>query len=127
MHANFNSDPAVRHRTECLADACLGCSNTALFDNYSVTVQYAVAAVLISQVHADGHRPRVACLRHLLQTPLRTATLPHGRSPSALGVRFPWELIPSRRTRPSHPISESSKVFRLLFFVSTCYHHVQSH
>src|SRR5260370_7158514 len=101
MRANFNSDPAVRHRTECLADACLGCSNTALFDNYSVTVQYAVAAVLISQVHADGHRPRVACLRHLLQTPLRTATLPHGRSPSALGVRFPWDLIASPPTRPS--------------------------
>src|ERR1700738_781734 len=100
MSANFNSNPAVRHRTKHLADTGLRCSNTALFDNYSITVQYAVAAVLISQVHADRHRPRVACLRHLLQTPLRTATLPHGRSPSALRVRFPWELIASRR-RPA--------------------------
>ena len=44
----------------------------------SLTVQYAVPAILIPQIHADGHRPRVACLRYLLQTPLRTATLRRG-------------------------------------------------
>src|SRR5258708_8817418 len=96
MGAHFQGHRAPPHSRKLLPHGFAARRHAAFRHHLAVVPDHAVAAGLVSQVHADRDRPFAPGCR-----PFRTlgsgAILFHGRSPFALRVRIHWELIASRR------------------------------
>src|SRR6266852_8367708 len=101
MRSYFHRYPASTHCAQSLRQLLLCRCYAAFFHHLTVTIQYAVAAGFIPQVHADcdpSFRP--------FPTLLTSVILLHGRSPFALRVRSIGSLSHPAGGRPSHPISD---------------------
>src|SRR6266849_423054 len=105
MRSYFYRYPAAAHSRKLLRHAFLGCGHAAFRKQLTVVSQRAIAAGLVSQVHADRDRPFFSSCCPF-RTLLHGAILFHGRSPFALRVRLIGSLSHPAGGRPSHSISE---------------------
>src|SRR5712692_10236624 len=104
MRSYFYRYPAAAHSRKLLRHAFLGCGHAAFRKQLTVVSQRAIAAGLVSQVHADRDRPFFSSCCPF-RTLLHGAILFHGRSPFALRVRLIGSLSHPAGGRPSHSIS----------------------
>src|SRR5713226_6005704 len=104
MRSYFYRYPAAAHSRKLLRHAFHGCGHAAFRKQLTVVSQRAIAAGLVSQVHADRDRPFFSSCCPF-RTLLHGAILFHGRSPFALRVRLIGSLSHPAGGRPSHSIS----------------------
>src|SRR5713226_6675530 len=115
MRSYFYRYPAAAHSRKLLRHAFLGCGHAAFRKQLTVVSQRAIAAGLVSQVHADRDRPFFSSCCPF-RTLLHGAILFHGRSPFALRVRLIGSLSHPAGGRPSHSISEPLLALRPVAF-----------